>query len=66
MGKRVGIGVGVVGGLVALLIVQSFGDIIEIESVFSDFVKIEIATLNQGETFAKVLLRNWERARTNR
>ena len=45
---------------------QSFGDIIEIESGSSDFMSIETAPLNQGETFVKVLRRNWERSRTNR
>lgn len=36
------------------------GDVIEIESSTGQTMKIEIAPLNQGETFKNVLMRAWE------
>jgi len=39
------------------------GDVIEITSTSGVTMKIEIAPLNQGETFYNVLLNAWERAR---
>ena len=39
------------------------GDIIEITSTSGVTMKIQIAPLNQGETFYNVLLNAWERAR---
>lgn len=40
------------------------GDIIEVEDTVGRYMKIEIAPLNQGETFLKVLRNNWERTKT--
>jgi len=39
------------------------GDVIEIRSTSGATMKVEIAPLNQGETFYNVLLNAWERAR---
>lgn len=38
------------------------GDILEIDSSTGQTMKIEIAPLNQGETFKNVLMRAWESA----
>jgi hypothetical protein len=42
------------------------GDVIEIEAASGEFMKIEIAPLNSGETFKNVLLTAWRRARESR
>lgn len=38
------------------------GDVIEVESTNGQTMKIEIAPLNQGETFNNVLMRAWQSA----
>ena len=39
------------------------GDILEIEGRSGQFMKIEIAPLNGGETFQRVLMRTWDGSR---
>ena len=39
------------------------GDIIEITPIDGQIMKIEIAMLNQGETFLKVLMNQWEKTK---
>lgn len=39
------------------------GDIIEVQSISGPVMKIEIAPLNQGETFKNVLVGLWEKAK---
>jgi hypothetical protein len=41
------------------------GDIIEIHATGGRSMKIEIAPLNQGETFRSALLRAWQSAKPN-
>jgi len=39
------------------------GDVIEIQAVSGESMKIEIAPMNQGESFLNVLMRKWESLR---
>lgn len=39
------------------------GDVFEVESVSGEVIKIEIAPLNQGETFKNVLMNLWQKTK---